>query len=284
MANTDAQRVPPGQRLVQDFPVLHAGSIAHVRTESFAMALSGLVQPQEKIDWDGLLAYPSVEQTCDIHCVTGWSKLDTTWKGVRVSTLLEHFQISPEAKHCAIHAAAGWTTNLPLEHLLRDNVLLAYEYEGLPLSAEHGGPVRLLVPDLYLWKSAKWLEGIEFTAQQRLGFWETRGYHEFGGSLAGAAVLLAPEDTRAVRRKPSPRRRESGYPSQRQHCLQTISCRIRRMRCLHPRPFPPRLSVGGSCRMETRPSAKRDQADSPRWATPRYRQDLYLRNDPQQRG
>jgi DMSO/TMAO reductase YedYZ molybdopterin-dependent catalytic subunit len=180
MAEADRKRIPPGQTLVDDFPVLHAGSVVHVRSESFTLALFGLVEPRKVLSWGQLLAYPAVEQTCDLHCVTGWSKLDTTWKGVLVSTILSPLTVSPTAPHTVIHAAEGWTTNLPLGQLLRDDVLVAYEYEGRPISSEHGGPVRLLVPSLYLWKSAKWLEGIEFTAEQRLGYWETRGYHELG--------------------------------------------------------------------------------------------------------
>jgi DMSO/TMAO reductase YedYZ molybdopterin-dependent catalytic subunit len=165
---------------VDDFPVLHAGPVVHVYPQSFSLAVSGLVEPQTSLDWQRLLAYPAVEQTCDIHCVTGWTKLDTVWKGVRVSELLRGLAISPDARHAVISAAGGWTTNLPLEELLRDDVLVAYEYEGSPLSADHGGPVRLLVPGLYLWKSAKWLEGIELTSDMRLGYWETRGYHALG--------------------------------------------------------------------------------------------------------
>ncbi len=180
MAGVDRDRVPPGQRVIDDFPVLHAGTVAHVRPQSFSLTLSGLVEPRTVIDWEQLLSYPAVELTCDIHCVTGWSKLDTRWKGVRVSTLLEPLILSPQALHAVVHAANGWTTNLPIQDLVRDEVLVAYEYEGRPISADHGGPVRLLVPHLYFWKSAKWLEGIEITADQRLGFWETRGYHELG--------------------------------------------------------------------------------------------------------
>lgn len=173
-------RVPPGQRLVTGFPVLQAGRVEHGDKATWRLTLSGLVDRPRTIDWPALMALPSTEQTCDIHCVTTWSKLDTRWKGVRVSDLLQGVTVLPEARHVVIHAAAGWTTNLPLPELLRDDVLVAYEYDGRPLSAEHGGPVRLLVPRLYFWKSAKWLTGIEFTAEQRLGFWETRGYHALG--------------------------------------------------------------------------------------------------------
>ncbi|OFW55771.1 MAG: hypothetical protein A2133_02850 [Actinobacteria bacterium RBG_16_64_13] len=180
MALTDKQRVPPGQELVTDFPVLHAGQVARLDRATWSLAISGLISPPRSVTWDDLLALPSSEQTCDIHCVTGWSKLDTRWKGVRVTQLLEGANVLGEARHVVIRAPGGWTTNLPLTYLLADDVLVAYEYEGLPLTPEHGGPVRLLVPALYLWKSAKWLTGIEFTPDQRLGFWETRGYHALG--------------------------------------------------------------------------------------------------------
>jgi len=180
MADVTKQRIPPGQRLVEDFPVLHDGSVARIDRASFTLTLSGLVEPRTTIDWNSLLEFPAVDITCDLHCVTGWTKLDTRWKGVRASSLLAPLTVSPEARHAVIHAAAGWTTNLPLEHLMRDDVLVAYDYEGAPIAAEHGGPVRLLVPHLYLWKSAKWIQDIELTEDQRLGFWETRGYHELG--------------------------------------------------------------------------------------------------------
>lgn len=175
-----SDRIPPGQVLVTDFPVLHAGSVARVDRASWRLTVSGLVAPSLTLDWDGLTALPSVEQVCDIHCVTGWTKLDTHWRGVRVSRLLEGLEVSTGARHAVVHAAGGWTTNLPLDELLREDVLVAYEYEGRPISTEHGGPVRLLVPRLYFWKSAKWLQGIELTADQRLGYWEVRGYHALG--------------------------------------------------------------------------------------------------------
>jgi DMSO/TMAO reductase YedYZ molybdopterin-dependent catalytic subunit len=180
MTQSGTDRVPPGQRLVKDFPVLHAGSVMRVERASWTLTLSGLVEPRLALDWDRLTQAPAIEQVCDIHCVTGWSKLDTSWKGVRVSRLLEDLKVLPDARHVVVHATGGWTTNLPLGELLRDDVLVAYEYDGRPISPEHGGPVRLLVPRLYFWKSAKWLSGIEFTPDERLGFWETRGYHALG--------------------------------------------------------------------------------------------------------
>jgi DMSO/TMAO reductase YedYZ molybdopterin-dependent catalytic subunit len=180
MALSDQQRVPPGQHLVSSFPVLHAGSVMHVARETWRLTVDGLVEPSLALDWDALLALPATSQTCDIHCVTTWSKLDTHWKGMQVSTLFKDLLVSPEARHAVIHAYGGWTTNLPLEELIREDVLLAYEYEGRPISDEHGGPVRLLVPRLYFWKSAKWLTRIEVTAEERLGYWERVGYHRLG--------------------------------------------------------------------------------------------------------
>jgi len=180
MPVSPGSRVPPGQRLTTDFPVLHAGSVMHVDPASWKLSLSGLVSPEVTLDYDGLLGLPATEQVCDIHCVTGWTKLDTRWKGVKVTDLLGEVQVGPEAQHVVVHATGGWTTNLPLEELTLDDVLLAYEYEGRPISAEHGGPVRLVVPRLYFWKSAKWIRGIEFTVDERLGYWERVGYHRLG--------------------------------------------------------------------------------------------------------
>jgi DMSO/TMAO reductase YedYZ molybdopterin-dependent catalytic subunit len=173
-------RVPPGQRLVTDFPVLHAGSVMYVDKTDWKLELSGLVDPKATIDYGALLALPPTDQVSDIHCVTTWSKLDTRWRGVKVKDLLADYTVDPQAKHCVVHATGGWTTNLPIEELLQDDVLVAYEYDGRPISPEHGGPVRLVVPRLYFWKSAKWLRGIEFTAQERLGYWERLGYHRLG--------------------------------------------------------------------------------------------------------
>ena len=180
MDHSVEERLPPGQRLVTDFPVLHSGPVMRVDPASWSLTISGLIDPGLSLDWEGLLALPATEQVSDIHCVTDWTKLDTHWRGVRVSDLLKGQVTKPEACHVVVHAYGGWTTNLPLGELLMDDVLVAYEYEGRPISAEHGGPVRLLVPRLYLWKSAKWLRGIEFTEEQRLGFWEVRGYHALG--------------------------------------------------------------------------------------------------------
>ena len=176
----DPARVPPGQYLTQQFPVLQAGPVHHVKRDGWTLKLTGLLEPQRTFTWQDLIAMDAVEQTSDIHCVTRWSKLDTHWKGVPMRTLLQGSEVASEAGHVVVHAERDWTTNLPLEELLRDDVLVAYEYEGAPISDDHGGPVRLVVPRLYFWKSAKWLEEIEFVAEKRLGYWESVGYHELG--------------------------------------------------------------------------------------------------------
>jgi DMSO/TMAO reductase YedYZ molybdopterin-dependent catalytic subunit len=179
-AAAQAARIPPGQHLTDRFPVLHAGSVAAVDHETWSLRVAGLVQNERELGWEELMSLPSTELTCDIHCVTRWTKLDTRWKGVRARDLLARTEILPEAKHVLVRAEAGWTTNLPLEELLREDVLIAYEYEGQPLPPDHGGPVRLVVPRLYFWKSAKWLTGLDFVAEQVLGYWESLGYHELG--------------------------------------------------------------------------------------------------------
>lgn len=180
MTASPESRTPPGQHLVAALPVLHAGSVMYVDKTEWKLSLTGLISPQATLDYGTLLALPPVDQVSDIHCVTTWSLLDTSWRGVRITDLLEDYSIDPAAKHCVVHATGGWTTNLPLEELLRDDVLLAYEYDGKPITAEHGGPVRLVVPRLYFWKSAKWIRGIEFTVEERLGYWERVGYHRLG--------------------------------------------------------------------------------------------------------
>ena len=160
--------------------MLHAGSVMHVERETWRLTIAGLVEPSLALDWERSSLCRPPSQTCDIHCVTGWSKLDTRWKGVQVSTLFKDLLLSPEARHAVDPRQGGWTTNLPLEELVRDDVLVAYEYEGRPISAEHGGPVRLLVPRLYFWKSAKWLERHRADGRRAPGLLGARGYHELG--------------------------------------------------------------------------------------------------------
>ncbi len=171
------ERVPPGQRLTDDFPVLDLGIQPGVTHENWQLRLFGLVTREVVLDWSQLLALPQIDDVSDFHCVTHWSRLDVAWEGVRASDVIALCQPLPEAPYVTLHGSDGYTTNLPLSALLENDVLVAHGVDGGPLSDEHGGPVRLVVPKRYGWKSAKWLNGIEFHAQDRPGFWEVRGYH-----------------------------------------------------------------------------------------------------------
>lgn len=171
--------MPPGQTVVTDFPVLTYGATPRVPIEQYRVRLWGLVEARE-FSWAELMSLPQTELECDLHCVTRWSKLGTRWRGVKVSDLLAGVRLDPAATQVMAHCYGGYTTNLPLEDLLVHSSLLAHTFDGLPLEREHGGPLRLLVPHLYLWKSAKWLNGLEFMAQDRAGFWERNGYHLYG--------------------------------------------------------------------------------------------------------
>jgi DMSO/TMAO reductase YedYZ molybdopterin-dependent catalytic subunit len=173
-----SEGLPPGQYLVTDFPVLSAGPTPRVEAGSWELRVRTEAGQVQAWDWASFLALPSEEITVDLHCVTKWSKLGTRWRGVSVDTLLAGAETS--AEFALARTYGGYTTNLPLQDLLDGQAWVAFEYDGAPLKAEHGGPARLLVPHLYLWKSAKWLTGIDLLAQDEPGFWETLGYHNYG--------------------------------------------------------------------------------------------------------
>jgi DMSO/TMAO reductase YedYZ molybdopterin-dependent catalytic subunit len=176
---TDEQRrrLPPGQHLVRDFPVLHAGSIPYTEPPSdWDFRVFGRVERPARWSFEEFRKLPTSMATCDIHCVTTWSKLDTVWEGVPMTWLLDQVHPLPEATHVLAHAEEGYTANLAIDRLLGEDVLLAYRYDGRELDPEHGRPLRLLVPSLYFWKSAKWLRGLEFLDRDLLGFWERYGY------------------------------------------------------------------------------------------------------------
>ena len=170
-------RIPPGQTVTQKFPVLHYGSVPAVDLSTWDLRVFGLVEEPLRYSYDGILAMPRQRMVVDIHCVTGWSKLDTVWEGVKFLDFMRGLQPKPEAKFVMVHAEAGFTTNLPLSVLMDDDVMLAYRYGDAELTPEHGWPLRLVVPKKYFWKSAKWIRGFEFMAQDRLGFWERNGYN-----------------------------------------------------------------------------------------------------------
>jgi DMSO/TMAO reductase YedYZ molybdopterin-dependent catalytic subunit len=174
-------RVPPGQFLTDKFPVLHYGSVPeYTSLSSWDLSIFGMVEKPLRLSWEEVSSLPRFTQTVDIHCVTRWSKLDTTWSGVAWRDVLKLASVKPGATHILAHCEYGFTANLSLNVLDDDDTMLAIEYNGKPLEPDHGYPLRLLVPKRYLWKSAKWLRGIEFMAEDRPGFWERNGYHMEG--------------------------------------------------------------------------------------------------------
>lgn len=175
------ERVPPGQFLTEKFPVLTYGPTpTYEDLESWDFRVFGLVAEERRFTWDEMMAMPTKTQTVDIHCVTRWSKLDTTWTGIPWREFIKAFTIKPEATHVMVHCDYNYTTNLALDILDDDDAMLAYLYEGEPLEPAHGYPMRLLVPKKYFWKSAKWMRGIEFMDADQAGFWERHGYHMEG--------------------------------------------------------------------------------------------------------
>jgi DMSO/TMAO reductase YedYZ molybdopterin-dependent catalytic subunit len=177
LTDDERARIPPGQHLVRNFPVLDVqGPPYHEIPDDWDFRVWGKVAAPQRWSFDELTALPAVGEVLDIHCVTSWSKLDTSWYGVPMGWLLDTVTPDPTATHVVAHAEAGYTTNLPLEALRAPGVLLAYEYDGYPLDPAHGFPLRLVVPQLYFWKSAKWLRGLEFRSSDQPGFWERRGY------------------------------------------------------------------------------------------------------------
>jgi DMSO/TMAO reductase YedYZ molybdopterin-dependent catalytic subunit len=176
----DPARLPPGQYLTDRFPVLHVGDVPFYDREPWQLDVAGLVERPFRLDLDELRALPSVMITRDIHCVTKWSKFDTTWQGVRVRDLLDRAGLRAGASHVLVHAEHGYTTNLPLDDITRDDSIVAYAYEGADIEPIHGGPVRLVVPHLYFWKSAKWVRTLDVRAADEPGFWERNGYHNYG--------------------------------------------------------------------------------------------------------
>ena len=175
-------RVPPNQSVTTSFYTLTAEQVPSVDVNNFTFRFWGEVREPAEMTWQQLMAVKHTTLTADFHCVTGWSMLGTEWGGALVRDVLEaaHVELSTSARFVMAHCATEFTTNLPLEALLADDTMLVWEWKGLPLTAPHGGPLRLLVPSLYAWKDAKWVSGFEFLAEDRPGFWESRGYHMRG--------------------------------------------------------------------------------------------------------
>ena len=176
-AGYDPARLPPGQYLTEKWPVLHAGSVPTVDLATWNLTVTGEVERDLTLTWEQLLELPSSEVTVDIHCVTRWSRFDTTFKGVHWSELAKLVSPKPGARFVIAHAEQGFTANMPIDAIEDEKALIAYEADGEPLTADHGWPVRLVVPSRYFWKSAKWLRGLELRSTDEPGFWERYGYH-----------------------------------------------------------------------------------------------------------
>ncbi|GAA4711883.1 sulfite oxidase-like oxidoreductase [Brevibacillus fulvus] len=193
-----AHRLPPGQILTERFPILHEGEVPTYDMDKWTLRIFGEVEAEKQFSYAELMRLPQRKLVTDIHCVTRWSRFDNEFEGIRFRDLLETVQIKPQAKYVMIHADYDYDTNLPLSELLGDNVLLAHKWGGEKLTAKHGWPLRLVVPHLYFWKSAKWIRGIELMSEDRPGFWERNGFHNeadpFKEQRFSGEALPIPED------------------------------------------------------------------------------------------
>jgi DMSO/TMAO reductase YedYZ molybdopterin-dependent catalytic subunit len=175
-----AGRIPPGQHLTDDFPVLTAGPTQHISTAAWNFTLKVGPKPIKAWNWDAFNALPQTSVTRDIHCVTTWSKLDTHWQGVMFDDILADAGIQPPTAFSLAHSSDGYSANVPVPDLVDGKAMVALKYNDQPITPDHGGPARLLVPHLYFWKSAKYINGIQFIPKDEAGFWELRGYHMYG--------------------------------------------------------------------------------------------------------
>ena len=173
-------RLPPGQKLTDGWPVLHYGNVPAVDLATWKFSIVGLVEEDVHFTWDEFMALPQTTVRCDIHCVTHWSKFDNEWTGVKFTDLMQRVKVKPAAKYVMVHSYGGYTTNIALQELRDEDVLFAHHHDGEALSIEHGWPLRLVIPKLYFWKSAKWVRGLVFMDSDKPGFWEMYGYHIHG--------------------------------------------------------------------------------------------------------
>jgi DMSO/TMAO reductase YedYZ molybdopterin-dependent catalytic subunit len=173
-------RVPPGQKVTKVLPVLHYGSVPEIDVSKWKFTISGLVEKGRELSHRDFMALPQVKVLSDVHCVTRWSVLDNTWEGISAEEIAKLAKVLPDAKFVIVQSVGGFTTNLTLDDFLEKDVLFAVEHNGEPIKPEHGYPVRLVVPRLYFWKSAKWVNGVKFVAEDKPGFWESHGYHNRG--------------------------------------------------------------------------------------------------------
>lgn len=170
-------RIPPGQRVVQHFPVLHYNGIPPYNPTTWRFKLFGLVEAKQEFSFAEFLKLPRIESISDFHCVTGWSRFDNLWEGVSSQELIKQIVLKPEVKFVFIHCSDGYTTNIPLDVFYDEKVIFAYKHDRQEITPEHGYPLRLVVPKLYSYKCAKWVNGVEFLAKDQPGYWELRGYH-----------------------------------------------------------------------------------------------------------
>jgi DMSO/TMAO reductase YedYZ molybdopterin-dependent catalytic subunit len=175
-----SNRVPPGQHLTDKWPVLHEGGVPEIDVKKWMLKITGLVEKERTLTYEEFTALPRVEIFSDIHCVTTWSRLNNTWEGISTSAIKELVVIKKEAKYVMVEGAGGFTTNLPMDDFFQEDALFALKHDGQPISAEHGGPARLVVPRLYFWKSDKCVMGLRFMANNEPGYWEQGGYHMHG--------------------------------------------------------------------------------------------------------
>jgi DMSO/TMAO reductase YedYZ molybdopterin-dependent catalytic subunit len=176
----EGPRLPPGQYQTEKWPVLHYGGIPRIDLAAWEFRVAGEVEEPRRWSWEEFIHLPRTTLRCDIHCVTAWSRFDNIFEGVRATEVLQHVRILPGAAFAMVESFGGYTTNVPLPDLLDDDVVFAFTHDGRPLSPEHGGPCRLVLPTLYFWKSAKWVRGLTLMRQDRPGFWEQNGYHTRG--------------------------------------------------------------------------------------------------------
>jgi DMSO/TMAO reductase YedYZ molybdopterin-dependent catalytic subunit len=182
-SNEEGERVPKGQYLTKGFPIMTYGKAPQISIGEWEFKVSGLATPKI-FKWDDFMALPQHEFTADFHCVTRWSKLDVKWTGVKVTDFMKLIEVDPRAAHVMQHCYGDYTTNIPIEDFVREENFFALKLFGEDLPVEHGGPMRLVVPHLYAWKSAKWINGLQFLDKQELGFWERNGYHHRGEPFA----------------------------------------------------------------------------------------------------
>jgi DMSO/TMAO reductase YedYZ molybdopterin-dependent catalytic subunit len=206
----DPERVPPGQSPTLKWPVLTVGDTPRVGTDQWLLSVDGAVEEPYTLDWEAFTQFAQTDWSGDIHCVTRWSKFGMSWRGADARALVERAKPTPEATHLLAHCYGGYTTNMPLTDITEHPALVAHVADGSPLEPDHGGPARLLVPHLYLWKSAKWIQRLELLDHDQLGFWERNGYHHRGDPWHEERYSVDDYVARTLRRQARANARDGG--------------------------------------------------------------------------